>query len=191
MGDRTVETSTISLSDLFWTFLKINTVTFGGGYTIVPVIRDEFILKKKLIDEDEMLSLVALAQSGPGAMAISASLLTGYKLRGPKGAVVSLAASVLPCIVIISVISLFYREFQSNPWVNAALTGMGGAISAVLFITVYNMGKSALKANREFGVVMMVAAFVLSFFVKFNTALIIAFLALSGLFYFNVVRGRL
>ncbi len=191
MGDRTVETSTISLSDLFWTFLKINTVTFGGGYTIVPVIRDEFILKKKLIDEDEMLSLVALAQSGPGAMAISASLLTGYKLRGPKGAVVSLAASVLPCIVIISVISLFYREFQSNPWVNAALTGMGGAISAVLFITVYNMGKSALKANREFGVVMMVAAFVLSFFVKFNTALIIALLALSGLFYFNVVRGRL
>jgi len=67
----------ITLSEIFFTFLKINTFTFGGGYTIVPVIRDEFMMKKKLIDEDEMLGIVALAQSGPGAMAISTSLLTG------------------------------------------------------------------------------------------------------------------
>ena len=76
---------TISLRELFTTFFRINAVTFGGGYTIVPVIRDEFMKKKGLIDEDEMLDIVALAQSGPGAMAISTSLLTGYKLRGVKG----------------------------------------------------------------------------------------------------------
>ena len=59
----------ISLMEIFGTFFKINAVTFGGGYTIVPVIRDEFMKKRGLIDEEEMLSLVALAQSGPGAMA--------------------------------------------------------------------------------------------------------------------------
>jgi len=64
----------IKLREIFITFLKINAFTFGGGYTIVPVIRDEFMKKRKLIDEDEMLGLVALAQSGPGAMAISTSL---------------------------------------------------------------------------------------------------------------------
>lgn len=64
---------TISLKKLFFTFLKINTFTFGGGYTIVPIIRDEFVEHQPLISEDDMLDIVALAQSGPGAMAISAS----------------------------------------------------------------------------------------------------------------------
>ncbi|MDY3118232.1 MAG: chromate transporter [Peptoniphilus sp.] len=172
---------TISLGKLFLTFLKINTFTFGGGYTIVPIIRDEFVERLPLIEEDEMLDIVALAQSGPGAMAISASLLTGYRLRGPAGAVVCLLASVLPCWVIILSINMAYKQFRSNFYVNAALVGISGVISAVLFLTTYRMGKRAIQDDRGFSVLMIVVALVLGMFTDVNTALIILLLGFSGI----------
>lgn len=139
----------ISLTKLFTTFFKINALTFGGGYTIVPIIKDTFVKDLNLIDDDEMMDLVALAQGGPGAMAISTSLLTGYKLRGATGAIVCLIASSLPCLIILSIISLFYKEFRSNFYVNAALEGISGVICAVLLITVFNMEKLHIK-NIQF-----------------------------------------
>ncbi len=177
----------IKLSEIFFTFFKINAVTFGGGYTIVPVIRDEFMKKKGLIDEEEMLSLVALAQSGPGAMAISTSLLTGYRLRGWKGAITALLASVLPCLIIISVIFYFYEAFSTNFWVKSALMGMGGVISAVLILTVYDMGKAALRKHKYFSMLLMVSAFVASYFFKVHTIIIILALAFIGLFTFSIL----
>lgn len=178
----------ITLSEVFFTFLKINTFTFGGGYTIVPVIRDEFMMKKKLIDEDEMLGIVALAQSGPGAMAISTSLLTGYRLRGFKGAITALIASVLPCLVIITLIYYFYDAFKANFWVKSALMGMGGVISAVLFITVYDMAKVALKKNTVFSAILMTGAFAASFFFKIQVIIIIVSLALIGFITFSLLK---
>lgn len=176
----------IRLREIFVTFFKINAITFGGGYTIVPVIRDEFVKKKKLIDEDEMLSLVALAQSGPGAMAISTSLLTGYRLRGWKGALTALLASVLPCLLLISILYYFYEAFSTNFWVKSALLGMGGVISAVLVLTVWDMGRAALRRNRIFSLVLMIGAFLASFVFDVHTILIILSLALIGLATFTV-----
>ncbi|HHX52071.1 MAG TPA: chromate transporter [Erysipelothrix sp.] len=176
----------ISYSDLFFTFLKINAITFGGGYTIVPVIRDEFIHKKKLIDEEEMLNIVTLAQSGPGAMAISTSLLTGYRVKGFKGAITSLVASVLPPLVIITIVFFFYDAFKTNFWVKSALEGMAGVISAVLFITVFQMAKQALKDHKIFSSLLMIGAFTSSYFFQIHTVLIIITLALIGLVVFTL-----
>nr|WP_072514559.1 chromate transporter [Ndongobacter massiliensis] len=181
----------ISLWTLFFTFLKINTFTFGGGYTIVPVIRDEFIQRLKLIDEDEMLDLVALAQSGPGPMAISTSLLTGYRVRGPFGAITCLIASVLPCLVIITLLFYAYEAVSTNPWAQAAFAVMGGVISAVLILTTVDMAKTALRKHRKFGLVLMIASFSSSYFFSVNTALIILFSGLIGLIVFSIVdEGR-
>lgn len=178
----------ISLSEIFFTFLKINTVTFGGGYTIVPVIRDEFMNRKKLIDEEEMLNIVTIAQSGPGAMAISTSLLTGYRLRGIQGALTALVASVLPCLVIITVLFYVYDAFSSNLWVKAALEGMAGVISAALIITVYSMAKQALKNHTFFSALMLIGAFVASYFFKIHTALIILALGFIGFLSFTLLK---
>lgn len=178
----------VSLLYLFFKFLKINAFTFGGGYTIVPVIRDEFVLKKPLIDENEMSSIVALAQSSPGPMAINCSLLTGYRLRGPLGAVVSMLASVLPCLIIISLLFYIYDAFSSNPWVQSALTVMGGVISAVLIITTIDMARNALKKHRIFGIILMVSAFLASFFLEINSGLIILFSGLIGLILFTLIE---
>lgn len=178
----------ISLSEIFFTFLKINTVTFGGGYTIVPVIRDEFMNRKKLIDEEEMLNIVTIAQSGPGAMAISTSLLTGYRLRGIQGALTALVASVFPCLVIITVLFYVYDAFSSNLWVKAALEGMAGVISAALIITVYSMAKQALKNHTFFSALMLIGAFVASYFFKIHTALIILALGFIGFLSFTLLK---
>lgn len=175
----------ISLWELFTIFLNINTFTFGGGFTIVPIIRDEFVNHRKVIDDNEMLDIMALAQSGPGAMAISASLLTGYRLRGPLGALTCVFASILPCLVIIFTISHFYQAFRENFYINAMLLGISGIISAVLFVTVYNMGRAALEVHPVFSVGMMVLAFVLGFFTNINTGLIILLLGLIGIVVFT------
>ncbi len=145
--------------------------------------------KRGLIDEDEMLGLVALAQSGPGAMAISTSLLTGYRLRGIKGALTALFASILPCLIIISVLFYFYDAFSKNFWVKSALLGMGGVISAVLLHTVYDMGKAALRKHKNFSLTMMLGAFIASYFMQIHTILIIVTLALIGFVTFSVLDG--
>ena len=179
----------ISLVKLFSTFFKINAVTFGGGYTIVPIIKDTFV-NAGYITEDEMLNIIALAQGGPGAMAISTSLLTGYKLRGAPGAVVCLIASALPCLIILSVISVFYEEFRSNFYINAALDGISGVICAVLIITVFRMAKSAYIRYPVFSSFVMILVLFLSFAAKIHTAPLILLSALLGFSVFFIADRR-
>ncbi len=177
-----------SYKSLFLTFFKINMITFGGGYTIVPVIRDEFVNKKELIDDEDMLDIVAIAQSGPGPMAINTSILTGYRLRGWKGALVCLLASVLPCLIVISLLFYAYESVSKNTVVKSALGCMSGAISAVLFITVFQMAKKALSKHKIFGSILMISAFLLAYFTNINTVYIIIISGLTGLIIFSLVE---
>ncbi len=176
----------ISLTKLFFTFFKINALTFGGGYTIVPIIKDIFVEDLKAISEDDMLDIVALAQGGPGAMAISTSILTGYKVCGPAGAVVALVASTLPCLIILSLVAKFYTEFRENFFISSALLGISGIISAVLFITVLRMGKTAYKKYPIFSSIVMAIIFLVGMFTKVDTVYLIVFSALSGIIVFGI-----
>lgn len=176
----------ISFLDLFFTIFKINAITFGGGYTIAPVMLDEFSKKRGLIEEDEMLDLIALAQSGPGALAVSVSLLIGYKLKGIGGALISILAAVLPPITIISTIYYFYAEFANNYWVRAALRGMSGVISAVLLLTTFRLGKQASRKRPIFASIIIVGTFLVSYFTNINTAFIILALMIIGVTLFSI-----
>ncbi|MEG0249752.1 MAG: chromate transporter [Peptostreptococcus sp.] len=177
-----------SYKSLFLTFFKINMVTFGGGYTIVPVIRDEFVNKRGLIDDDDMLDIVAIAQSGPGPMAINTSILTGYSIKGWKGALVCLLASVLPCLIVISLLFYAYDSVSKNSIVKSALGCMSGAISAVLFITVFQMAQKALSKHKIFGSILMISAFAAGYFTNINTIYIIIISGLVGLIIFSLVE---
>lgn len=170
----------ISLVNLFFSFFRINALTFGGGYTIVAILRDEFVDRKQLFSNDDMLDLTALAQSGPGAMAINTSILVGYKLKGIGGALVCLIASVLPSLITITIISKFYQAFRTNYYVDAALRGMSGVISAVLIITSINMAISSLKKHPIFSGTIIAIAFMASFVFNISTiAIILGFGILS------------
>lgn len=179
----------ITLWKLFTTIFKINIFTFGGGYTIIPILREELSIKKKLIPEEEMLDMVALAQSLPGAMAINLSILIGIRLFKEKGGLVCALASSLPSLIIITIISFFYQAFQENPIVKAILTGMSGVISAVLFLSTWQLAKSALKRYKVFSGFMMIFAFTLAFFFNISTALVILLCGILGIlfsYYFKV-----
>ncbi|MDO5301430.1 MAG: chromate transporter [Tissierellia bacterium] len=180
----------ISLWELFFTFFKINLFTFGGGYTIVPIIRDEFVEKKQLIGDEEMMDLIALSQSGPGAMAISCSLLTGYKIRGMTGAITCVLASTLPGVIIIFTISQFYQAFRANFYVNAALAGISGIVSAMLLVTVFNLGKTALKRERNLSIAMIAFAIVMGYFTNLNTGLVIILMGLCGVLISHYERRK-
>lgn len=177
----------IKLIDLFKTFFKINALTFGGGYTIVPIIKDEFSDRMNIIEEDEILDLIAIAQSGPGPMAINTSILLGYRLKGVKGAFTCLIASVLPCLITISAIFYVYKSLINNSITRSVLDTMSGAVTAVLLITVYNMTKKALSKNTCFGLVIFLLALLLGTVYKINAIYIILSSALSGLLFFSVI----
>ena len=105
-----MERKKVTYLQLFKSLFIISAVTFGGGYTIIPIIKDEFVTRRKAITEDEMVKIVTLAQSLPGVMTISTSFLTGYSMLGVGGAIVATIASLLPCIMVISVIAFSYKK---------------------------------------------------------------------------------
>lgn len=180
----------ISIFEMFVIFLKIASFTFGGGYTIVPVIKDEFSTKRNLINEDEMIDIVSISTSGPGPMAINAAILTGYKLHGVLGAIMAAISSAIPSLVIITVISFFYKAFSENYYVKAALAGMGGVIAATLLVTSYDMAKQALRNHKILGIIIMISAFIASYVFNINTGLIILVVAILGLVIFSIIKDE-
>lgn len=179
---------TISLKEMFLILLKIASFTFGGGYTIVPVIKDEFAIKRNLISEDEMLDIVAIASSGPGSMAINCAILTGYRIHGLIGAILAAISSALPSLFIITIVSYFYRAFSENYYVQAALTGMGGIIAAILVWTSIDMIKRALKENPYISATIMVLAFIASYIININTGIIMLATGISGLIIYSLIE---
>lgn len=165
---------------LFWSVFKISSCTFGGGFVIVPLLKRKFSDEMKLIDDSEMLDLVAIAQSSPGAIAVNASLIVGYKVSGVCGALVCLLGSVLPPIIIISVISLFYKTFRDNVYVGLLMSGMLCGVAAVIIDVVINMIKSVAKEKRILPLVVMFSAFVALRFFAVNIIVIILVCALVG-----------
>src|SRR5699024_6752 len=122
--------------------------TFGGGFVIIPLMRKKFVEELHWIDEQEMLDFTAIAQSSPGAIAVNASILVGYRVAGLCGALLTVLGTILPPLLIISVISFFYAAFRDNVFVNMAMTGMLAGVAAVICDVVITMGKGIVKQKR-------------------------------------------
>lgn len=112
------------LAQLFLTFLKIGAFTFGGGYAMIALLENEFIEKKKWIDKDEFLDMVAVAESTPGPVAVNSATYLGYRVGGVAGAALSTLAVSIPSFVIIYLISLFFDRFLSLTYVAYAFRGI-------------------------------------------------------------------
>ena len=124
---------------LFFSTFKLSACTFGGGFVIIPLMRKRFVEELGWIEEQEMMDMTAIAQSSPGAIAVNASILVGYHVAGVSGALLTVLGTVLPPLVIISIISLFYQAFRDNVIVDMAMAGMLCGVAAVIFDVVINM----------------------------------------------------
>lgn len=158
---------------LFTSTFYLSAFTFGGGYVIIPLMKKKFVDNLQWIQEEEMLNLVAIAQSSPGAVAVNASILLGYRLAGLLGALMAILGTVLPPLIILSVISLFYTAFRDNIVVNAVLKGMQAGIAAVIADVVLNLGHNVLKEKDIVSVLIMVGSFIATFFLGINVMYII------------------
>lgn len=150
------------------TTFQLSACTFGGGFVIIPLMRRKFVEELHWIEEQEMLDLTAIAQSSPGAIAVNASILVGYRVAGIWGALLTVLGTILPPLIIISVISLFYKAFRDNPIVSMAMAGMLAGVAAVICDVVYTMGKALFGQKRILPVLVLLASFGAVFFLKIN-----------------------
>ena len=131
------------LFDLFKTFFRIGLFTIGGGYAMIPLIEEEVANRHQWIKREEILDLIAIAQSCPGVFAINISIFVGYKLRRLRGALVSTLGTALPSFIIILLIAIFFRAFEDNRVVAAMFRGIRPAVVALIAVPTFRMAQSA------------------------------------------------
>ena len=167
------------LAKLFLSTLYLSAFTFGGGYVIVTLMKKKFVDEYHWIDEQEMLDLVAIAQSSPGAIAVNGAIVVGYKLAGLPGVMTSVLATVIPPFAILSLISLCYAAFRSNQYVGWMLNGMQAGVGAVIMEVVWEMSSGIIKEKQTVPLLVMAAAFIANYF--FGVSAIIIILLCIGL----------
>lgn len=178
--DNKVTDNKQKFKQLFLSTFQLSACTFGGGFVIIPLMRKKFVEKLDWIEEQEMMDLAAIAQSSPGAIAVNASILVGYHLAGIPGALVAVVGTVLPPLIIISIISMFYAAFRSNAIVSMAMTAMLAGVAAVICDVVITLGKSIFEKKRILPVAVLLATFVAVQFFDANIILVILCCGLIG-----------
>ena len=174
------EKRSVILKKLFISTFYLSAFTFGGGYVIVTRDRKKPLWSQyHWIDEEEMLDLVAIAQSCPGAIAVNGAIVVGYKLAGLPGVMTSVLATVIPPFAILSLISLCYAAFRSNQYVGWMLNGMQAGVGAVIMEVVWEMSSGIIKEKQTVPLLVMAAAFIANYF--FGVSAIIIILLCIGL----------
>ncbi|MBQ8554296.1 MAG: chromate transporter [Clostridia bacterium] len=165
---------------LFTTMLSISSFTFGGGFVIVSLMKRKLVDDLHWLTEDEMLDMTALAQSAPGAIAVNAAILAGRRAAGIPGLITAVLGTIIPPVVIISLISLIYNQFCENEWVKAALCGMQCGVAAVIADVVAGLGGKVLRGGDWLNIALMTVAFLCACFLRVNVIFIILGAALVG-----------
>lgn len=176
--------STLSRSEIlrkiFFQTLYLSTFTFGGGYVIVSLLKKKFVDDLHWIDDDEMLDLVAIAQSSPGAIAVNGAIVLGEDLAGFPGVICAVLGAILPPFVIIGLISVFYNIFKENFIFKALLTGMGAGVAAVVISVALDMGSDVVKSKDSINLLIMILAFIANYFFNVNVIWIIIAAVMIG-----------
>lgn len=177
-----------------WTLFKsmfvLSACTFGGGFVIVSLMKKRYVEELKWLDEDEMLDVTAITQSCPGPLPVNASVIIGYRMAGVVGSLTAILGTIIPPMVIISIISLFYNQFRTNPYIAVALQVMRAGVAAVIFDVVINLAGNVLKTKRILYIAMMVIAFVATYFLDISAMVVIIVCLCIGLIDLAVTMGK-
>ena len=174
------------LWQVFLTFFKIGAFTFGGGYAMVPLIQREASEKHGWVSDEDILDIVAIAESTPGPIAINSATFVGYRACGIPGSICATLGVVLPSFLIILTISGILREFQENVYVQYAFRGIRCGVLALILKAMWGMYKKCKKNIPAY--IVMVAAFVLVAFVKAPVFWVIAGCAVCGIVTFYAME---
>lgn len=145
---------------LFLSMFVLSSCTFGGGFVIVSLMKKKFVDEHHWLDEDEMLDITAITQSAPGPLPVNASVIIGYRMSGIVGSVIAVLGTILPPMIIISLISLCYEQFRTNEVVALALQVTRAGVAAVIIDVTLNLTCNVLKQKRALYTIMMVVCFI-------------------------------
>ncbi len=175
--------------DSFKTFFHIGIFTLGGGYAMIPLIEEEVVNKKKWVTKDEMLDLIAIAQSCPGVFAINIATFIGYKLRKTRGAICTTLGTALPSFLIILAIAMFFSQFKDNKVVAAMFRGIRPAVVALIAVPTFRLGQRA-KLNW-YTVWIPVVCALLIWALGISPIYIIIAAGLAGYIYGRFIKGTI
>ena len=177
---------TVSLWEIFKVFAKIGSFTRGGGYAMIPLIRDELV-GKGWISEEEIPDIVALAQSAPGVLAVNMSIFAGHRLRGFKGSVAATLGAVIPSFLIILLIATVFTGYQDNPVVIRIFKGIRPVVVSLITVPMVRM---AMKGNKTWWAwAISAATLILVAFLKFSPIYILLVLMVLA-FCFTLFKER-
>lgn len=171
----------IKLSDIFIQFLTLSIFAFGGGTTIISMMKDRFVDRLKWISEDEMNEMLTIVLSAPGATVINISILVSYKIRGIKGVLVAVLASILPPFVTIVLLLKVYKSVSDSVIVIHMLKGIKSAAAAIIVVVVSKMTISLIKKKNPYLIALFVIFFILTRFVNVNVMILMFVSVLIGI----------
>ena len=174
---------------LFATFFKIGAFTFGGGYAMIPLIQRETVEKNKWITDDDILEIIAIAESTPGPIAINSATFVGYRTAGFWGAFFATLGMVLPSFIIITIISRILEQFQNIKAVKYAFFGIRAGVLALIVKALWNMYKKVPKGAVSYAI--MAAAFIMAAILKLSIIVVLLICAAVGLAFATMAeRGQ-
>ena len=145
--------------ELFLTFFKLGLFTFGGGYAMIPQIKDIIVEKKQWLTHDEVLEIIAISESTPGPIAINMATFIGYKQKNVLGSIAATLGVVLPSLIIIFIISLFFDAFLANEYVASAFIGIKACVA--FLITKAGLDMLIKMKKKPFNVTIFTIVFIL------------------------------
>ncbi len=165
---------------LFLVFFRISLVAVGGGVVMLPLVQNEFVEKRRWMNEDEMVDCLAIVQSLPGLIGVNLSMMTGWKIAGLAGALAGTLGMIVPPFLIILFIAMLFVNMGESALIEQAFLGIRSAVCALILLSAVTMGKKLLK--NHFSVSICVCAFlVLILFPTLNAAWVILAGAIAGL----------
>lgn len=181
--------------NLFITLFKIGLFTFGGGYAMIAIIQRELVEKKKWIEQEEFLDMIAIAESTPGPVAINSSTYIGYKVGGVLGSIFATLGVVLPSFIIIFLISLVFNQFLSLTWVQYAFRGIQACVAFLILSAGFKMLKSLKKTafNLLISIITVICLVGISIFaVDFSTIFFVLIGGVLGLvvYFISLIKNR-
>lgn len=166
------------LRKMFFTFLKIGTFTFGGGYAMLPLIRCDIVERSCWLKDDEFMDILAASQCVPGPMAVNAALLIGYRLRKLPGAIIALLGTVLPSFFIMLTLAVFFVQLREQPVVDRIFSGIRPAVAALIAVAAYKLGRSLVQKRDS--LILLILFSVLAVFFDIHPIVIILGAAVLG-----------
>ena len=172
--------------ELFITFAKIGLFTIGGGYAMIPLIKQTVVDEKQWATEEELMDLIAVAQSCPGVFAVNISVFIGYRMKRLPGALMCAFGAALPSFFIILAIAIFFRQYRENPVVASIFRGIRPAVAALIAAPVFRMARTA-KINT-YNVWIPVVAALAIWMLGFSPVYVIMIAALGGYAYGQLTK---